>query len=116
MKWKQTGCKQANKEMGKFDFNLWYGTSEGDYYQVQGLIRNRPVKRRSQANAQDRKGNYVSNEQLCFGSIKAARRFVLKHRNWLIEDYKSRNAGRRPRLVKILSWRGVRKDNITIKL
>ena len=111
MKWKQKGCKQANKEMGKFDYTLWYGPSEEDIYQVQGLIRNRPVKRRSQANCQDGKGNYISNEQLCFGSIKAARRYVMKHRDWLIEDYKRRNAGRRPRLAKIMSWRRVRKDN-----
>ena len=116
MKWKQKGCKQGNKEMGKFDYTLWYGPSEEDVYQVQGLIRNRPVKRRSQANCQDGKGNYISHEQLCFGSIKAARRYVIKHRGWLIEDYKRRNAGRRPRLVKIMSWRRVRKDNVTIKL
>lgn len=116
MKWKQKGCKQANKEMGKFDYILWYGPFEDDIYQVQGLIRNRPVKRRSQANCQNREGNYVSHEQLCFGSIKAARRYVLKHRDWLIEDYKRCNAGHTPRVVKIMSWRSVRKDNITIKL
>ena len=115
MKWKQKVCKQSNKEMGKFDYILWYGISEHDYYQVPGLIRNRPVKRRSQANCQNR-GDYISHEQLCFGSIKAAYRYVMKHRDWLIEDYRNRNAGRTPRLVKILSWRKVRKDNVTILL
>lgn len=116
MKWKQKGCKQANKEMGKFDYTLWYGTSEHDIYQVQGLIQNRRVERRSQANCTNRDGHYISNEQLCFGSIKAARRYVIKHREWLIEDYKKRNAGRVPKLVKIMSWRKVRKDNVTISL
>lgn len=115
MKWKQKGCKQANKEMGKFDYTLWYGPSHHDIYQVQGLIRNRRVERRSQANAQDH-GHFVSHEQLCFGSIKAARRYVLKHRQWLINDYKHRNAGREPKIVKIYSWRKVRKDNVTMYL
>lgn len=115
MKWKQTGCKQANKEMGKFDYTLWYGPSIKDLYQVQGLIRNRRVKRRSQANCQNR-GDFISHEHLCFGSIKAARRFVLKHHQWLIDDYKWRNANREPKMVGIFSWRKVRKDSVYIKL
>lgn len=116
MKWKQKSCKQANKEMGKFDYTLWYGPSERDCYQVQGLIRNRRVERRSQANCQDRNGNFVSNEQLCFGSIKAARRFVVKHADWLIEDYRCRNAGRTPRVVIVMSWRKTRKHEMVITL
>ena len=116
MKWKQKGCKQANKEMGKFDYTLWYGPVVEDIYQVQGLIRNRPVKRRSQANAQNGQGCYVSHEELCFGSIKAARRFVRKNKDWLIEDYRNRNAGRTPNVVVIMSWRRVRKDNVIINL
>lgn len=107
MKWKQSIiCKQANKEIGKYDYLLWYGTSEDDYYQVQGLFRQRRVKRRSQANCQDRNGNFISYEQLCFSSIKAARRYVLNHREWLINDYQRDNAGRKPRIVKIIPWRG----------
>lgn len=116
MKWKQKGCKQANKEMGKFDYTLWYGTSEHDYYQVQGLIRGRRVKRRSQANCQDREGHYISSEQLCFGSVKAARRWVLKHQEWLIMDYRNRNGGRKPKFVKIIPWRGRRNKDMTIPL
>lgn len=116
MKWKQKSCKQANKEMGKFDYNLWYGVSEHDYYQVQGLFRGRRVERRSQANCQDRNGNFISHEQLCFGSVKAARRWVLKHHDWLIEDYQKRNAGRTPKFVKIIPWRGRRNKAMTIML
>lgn len=116
MKWKQKDCKQANREMGKFDYILWYGPSINDVYQVQGLIRNRRVSSRKQANCQDRNGNYISNEQLCFGSIKAARRFVKKHRDWLITDYMTRNAGKKPNLIIVMSWRTVREDHVTIPL
>ena len=116
MRWKQKGCKQANKEMGRFDYILWYGTSEQDYYQVQGLIRGRRVERRSQANCMDSHRNPISHEQLCFGSVKAARRWVLKHRKWLIEDYKRRNAGDAPKFVKIIPWRGRRNEVMTITL
>lgn len=116
MKWKQKGCKQANKEMGKFDYTLWYGICEADCYQVQGLIRNRPVKRRSLANAQDYDGNFISHEQLCFGSIKAARRYVCKHKQWLIDDYAKRNAGRKPQYVIVLPWRNARKNRLVVKL
>lgn len=116
MRWKQKSCKQANKEMGKFDYILWYGTSENDYYQVQGFFRTYRVERRSQANCQDRDGNPISYEQLCFGSVKAARRWVLKHREWLVEDHKKRNAGDTPKLVKIIPWRGRKNEMMTIIL
>ena len=108
MKWKQKGCKQANREMGKYDYLLWYGVSEHDYYQVQGLFRDRTVARRSQANCQIAAGKFVSHEQLCFGSRRAAHRYVIKHREWFVVDYANRNNGCTPKFVKIIPWRGKR--------
>lgn len=94
----------ARLVMGKFDWVLWYGTRRDDCYQVQGLVRLTPADR-PYANCIDRNNKYVRYEQLTFQSRKAAYRYIVKHMQWLVDDYNKRNSTR-CQMIMATQWRG----------
>ena len=91
-------------KMGKFDWVLWYGSFRDDCYQVQGLFRNVPADR-AHANMIDLDDNYLRAEQLTFQSRKAAYRYIVKHMQWLVDDYNKRNSTR-CQMIMATQWRG----------
>ena len=106
MKYKQ------DEHQTKYDYALWYGTvnHHGRFrgYLVQGLIRNRPVATRKECNCVNKKtGQLISNETLCFGSRKAAARYIRKHYNEMRVDYNKRHAASNPDITHVAAYRHV---------
>ena len=93
--------KQAEHQT-KYDYTLWYGhinqfqPNLRKFYSVQSLIRHRVVATRKECNCVRHKtGELISLEDLCFGSRKAAARYIRKHFREINEDHCRRNHGER---------------------
>lgn len=107
MKYKIQGstnkCAIKHLEIDKYDWILWYGPEKDQCYQIQGLFRSVPTDQ-AHANCIDTNSRYLRAEQLTFQSRKAVVRWVRKHKEWIINDYKLRNAGRLPHWVMATHW------------
>lgn len=109
MKYKiQSACdKQALLHLiaGKYDWVLWSGEEKDQCVQIGGLFRNTYADRKH-SNCVDYDNRYFRSEQLTFQSRKAAVRWVRKHKDFIVEDYKKRNNRRIPHSVMVAQWHG----------
>lgn len=101
--------KQDEKQT-KYDYTLWYGNVNHHARfrgpSVQYLIRNRPVATRKECNCVNKKtGQWISNEELCFGSRKAAARYIRKHSKEIIDNYEKKHSGSCPPITHVAAFR-----------
>lgn len=99
--------KQAirHRVMGKYDWTIWSGTERDQCVQIAGLFRN-AVCDGAHSDCVDYEGHHFRHEQLTFQSRKAAARWIRKHKDWIIEDYQKRCAGRVPSWAMAAQWHG----------
>lgn len=104
---KSTSGKNALERIriDEYDWILWYGSDLDDFYQVQSLIRYVPTDK-AHANCISENNEYLRAEQLTFQSKKAALRYILKHKDYIQNDYMTRNAGKRCSCVIAEKWIG----------
>lgn len=104
---KSSNGKQALSRLieGKYDWVLWSGVYRDECVQIAGLIR-KIICDEAHANCIDSNHNYLRHEQLTFQSRKAAARWIRKHKEWIVEDYKKHHCGRKPCWAAATQWRG----------
>lgn len=98
-------CAIKHLVMGKYDWTIWSGEEKDQCVQIGGLFRNTYTDRKH-SDCVDYDNRYFRREQLTFQSRKAAARWVRKHKDFIVEDYKKRNNGRIPHSVMVAQWHG----------